>query len=146
MKIPNPALIKEFSQPGPCQVCKVHCQKREAHHLWHRTPEITIRINVIALGSTPLFCCSCHTDVGTGKIPFNQTLEIVAAREHTSTEAITEVMNLFRRLVKPTEMELLEGLESLLPTAKALAIRELMEAGVVRWVRRKVTPVLEMIS
>jgi hypothetical protein len=129
MKILNPALRKEFAQPGRCELCSLYCKKREGHHLWHRTPEITIRINLIALGSTRLFCCRCHRKIGVGQIPVSRVLETVAIRENCWPEEITEIMHWMRRLVKPTPGELATALEELSDGARAIAVRELAETS-----------------
>jgi hypothetical protein len=128
MKITNRKLRKEFAVPGSCEVCNRWCRKREGHHLWHRTPEITIRVNLISLGSTPLFCCSCHWDIGNGKIPASRVLSIVAVRENCLPEEIAEVMAWMRRLVKPTAAQVENAMEELSPPARLIALKELAEA------------------
>ncbi len=65
---------------------------------------IDLRINVISLGST--------------------------TRENTTAEAITEAMDLLRRLVNPTTEELKRGLAELGSVAGILLVRELKFAGV----------------
>jgi hypothetical protein len=129
MKITNRKLRKEFAQPGHCEICNVWCRKREGHHLWHRTPELTIRINLISLGSTQLFCCPCHHDIGIGKIPASRVMEIVAAREKCNPEDIREVLYWMRRLIKPTARQLEIALEDLSEAARMIALKELAEAG-----------------
>jgi hypothetical protein len=91
-------------------------------------PEVTIRVNLISLGSAPLFCCSCHTDIGNGKIARQEVLLKVPAREGCRPEDITACMDLFRRLVRPTPAQLQRALEELGPAARVLAERELREA------------------
>lgn len=61
MKIENSELLEEFRKPGPCEVCRKPCLVREAHHIWHRTPTLDVRINLVALGSTLGFECPCHS-------------------------------------------------------------------------------------
>jgi hypothetical protein len=128
MKITNRRLCREFALPGRCEVCDRWCKKREGHHLLHRTPEISIRVNLISLGSTPLFCCPCHRDVGNGKIPAERVLSIVAIREKCRAEDIREVMAWMRRLVKPTASQVENALEELSPRARLIALKELAEA------------------
>jgi hypothetical protein len=128
MKITNRRLCREFALPGRCEVCDRWCKKREGHHLLHRTPEISIRVNLISLGSTPLFCCPCHRDVGNGKIPAERVLSIVAIREKCRAEDIREVMAWLRRLVKPTAAQVENALEELSPGARLIAVKEMAEA------------------
>ncbi len=128
MKILNPALRQEFARPGRCEICQRWCQKREGHHLWHRVPEVSIRINLISLGSSRLFCCTCHTEIGDGKIPASNVLAIVAARENCRPEDITEIMHWMRRHVRPTPGQLEEALGELSEGARGIAVKELAEA------------------
>ena len=129
MKILNPALRKEFAAPGRCKICHCWCKKREGHHLWHRTPEITIRINLIAVGSSrkPFTCC-CHFDIHNGKIPRSRVLSIVAQREKCLPENIVEILQMMRKCVKPTTSQLEIALNGLSPPARAIALKELAEA------------------
>ena len=129
MKILNHDLRKEFAAPGRCEICQRWCRKREGHHLWHRVPEISIRINLISLGSSRLFCCPCHTQIGAGTIPASRVLSIVAARENCRPEEITEILHWIRRWVKPTAVQLEAALEELSPQAKLIAVKELAEAN-----------------
>jgi hypothetical protein len=128
MKILNKALRREFAQPGRCELCNRWCKKREGHHLWHRVPEISIRINLISLGSTLWFACHCHRKIGDGHILASRVLEIVALREHCRPEEITEVMHWMRRLVKPTPGQLEAALKELSVGARAIAVKEMAEA------------------
>jgi hypothetical protein len=128
--IRNRKLRKEFALPGRCEWCQRFCVKREPHHLRTRTPELTIRINLFSVGNSPLFFCSCHTLIGAGKIPASEVLKRVATRENVRPSEITDVMNLFRRLVRPTRSQLVIGLGELGTMARVLAIRELREAKV----------------
>ena len=89
MKILNKKLRQEFARSGCCEWCNRWCVKREGHHVRTRTPEITIRINLFSVGSTRLRCCSCHTDIGNGKIPRREVLKRVAIREKVRPEDIT---------------------------------------------------------
>lgn len=125
--IKNSRLLAEFRIAGRCEWCGRWCVKREPHHLRTRTPELTIRINLFSVGSTPFFCCSCHTDIGNGLIDRKEVLQLVAVREHCTTGEITMVMDLFRRLIRPTPSELQAGLEGLEPSARMLAERSLAE-------------------
>ena len=128
MKILNRALRKEFAAPGRCELCHRWCKKREGHHLWHRTPEISIRINMISVGSSRPFSCRCHFDIHNGKIPGSRVLAIVALRDKCLSENITEILEWMRRWVKPSTAQLMIALEELSPVAKVIAMRELAEA------------------
>jgi hypothetical protein len=133
MKITNASLIKEFAQPGFCEWCGRSCVKREGHHLRTRNPEITVRINLIALGSSRYkgyALCPCHRSIHDGKISRASILERVAIREGVTVELIEEVMNFFQRVIRPTSVQLERSLFELGPSAYFLAERELREAGI----------------
>jgi len=130
MKIANKhtaLILAEFRAPGVCELCHVACLQREPHHLWTRTPEVSIRINLIATGHFYGIACQCHRLIHDGKIAKKGVLEVVAARERCIPEDITEVIEWMRRLVKPTELQLFMALSELSTSARKLAERELLE-------------------
>ena len=131
IKIVNKKLWQEFQQPGRCEYCGLQCSKREPHHYLSRTPEITVRINLLSVGSTELFQCECHNKIHAGTITRDQVLAKIAARETVDPEVIKEVLLMFRRLVKTTEKELGLELSFLSFDARLLAERELHEAGII---------------
>ena len=133
MKIPNRPLRREFALPGYCELCGRFCQKREGHHLWRRTPELSIRINLISLGSSKLFRCTCHKEIHDGNLPSGRVLLVVAQRENCRIEDITEIMHWMRRLVRPTIGQLTRAIEELSPVARLIAVKELKEAKVAMW-------------
>jgi hypothetical protein len=74
MKILNAKLLKEFRQPGYCELCHLYVKVREPHHLRAKgmggNGAIEIRINLIALGGSyklfdgrRRFSCQCHHDI-----------------------------------------------------------------------------------
>ena len=140
MKIPNPTLLDEFRHPGPCELCRRWAAVREPHHLRSKGMggcPIDIRINLISLGGTTLlddgrrrFSCPCHRRYHDGNISAASVLGVVAAREQTTCEVITEVMDWMRRVVKPTPHELARRLAELSGPAQVVAKRELVEAGI----------------
>lgn len=141
VKIPRPKLLKQFQGPGYCELCGLYAAVREPHHLWRKGHggggTLDIRINLISLGGSCLlpsgrrrFSCFCHDRIHNGKIAPAHVLAIVAAREGTTPETITEVMDLFRRLIRPSPADLRAGLAELSPSAEQLARRELTEAGI----------------
>ena len=134
MKIICETTLDLFRAPGLCEVCRQGCTAREAHHLRAKgsggAGRLDLRINLIATGSTLAWQCQCHTEIHDGKIPRNQLLEMVAAREKARPEDITAVLDLLRRLMKPSASELAEAVHALTTDARLLAIRELQEAGV----------------
>lgn len=135
MKIANKKLWAEFQKPGLCELCKKPCMLREPHHYFSRTPEITVRIGLISVGSTLRFECDCHAKCHSGRITRNELLAHVAAREKLRVDDVESVLLLFRRLIKPTQAELVAALEELNLTAKQLAVRELKETPKFRkWV------------
>lgn len=128
MKILNPLLRRSFAEPGLCELCGKSCTRREGHHLWTCTPEITIRINLISVGSSQYFQCRCHSLAHNGKIPRNAVIERVAMRERCCPEDLVIVMEFLRRTIKPTRTQLEAALSSLPVGAFILAKRELTEA------------------
>ena len=95
-----PPCAKNFAKEGRCELCQRFCKKREAHHLWHRTPDITIRINWISVGSSKKpFACCCHFDIHNGEIPRSVIVFFVALREKCLPENITEILEWMRRWV-----------------------------------------------
>ncbi len=128
MKILNRNLRREFAQPGCCELCGEPCVIREGHHLLSCTPELTVRINLISLGSTPGFQCACHSLAHAGKVSKYVIRELVAMREGVSVEDIVAVMEFFRRMNKPTKLQLTTAAHELPVGAFLLAKRELTEA------------------
>jgi hypothetical protein len=115
-----------------CENCGTKVQRCEPHHLRAKgmggNGILEVRINLIALGSQKLFSCQCHRNLHDGLIDPRRLLRIVAIRERLRVEEIVEVLDLFRRLVKPTQRELELGLASLSLAGMKLAQRELSEA------------------
>ena len=139
MKILNARLLKEFRMPGYCELCGFYFAKRQPHHLWRRTPELSIRINLIALGGIlklpdgrERFLCRCHRKIHDGVISAERVLAIVALRERCTAEEIEEVMQSMRRTIKPTCGQLEIALGELSVGAKVIALRELAEVPVRR--------------
>lgn len=140
MKIENESLLREFRTPGKCELCGQWFKLREAHHLRTKgfggNGELTVRINLVCVGSSlrtnsgrAFPSCKCHRLAQSGKIPMADVLKIVAERETCTVEEITEVMDWMRRIVKPTAFQLHVALDELSPGARALAEKELIEAG-----------------
>lgn len=136
MKIISETTLDLYRGPGRCEWCKKPCSKREPHHLRCRgqgsSKRIDIPINLIALGSTLLFQCSCHTKIGAANIKAFEVLAVVAAREDTTPEAITEVMDLIIRLPKDASENVIrreiEKLEDVF--VRILATSQLERSGV----------------
>lgn len=137
MKIINPQLRREYSEPGNCEFCGLWRRVREGHHLYAVGSggggRLDIRINMIALGSSQsgaFMRCSCHGKIHNDLGELNpKALAIVAEREGTDPETIEAVIWFMQRLTKPTTNDLLAGLETLPVAVKKLAERELKEAG-----------------
>lgn len=126
-------LRREFAKPGCCELCGKPCQEREGHHVWHKGSGgggvLDFRINLISVGgSNPFPACPCHDWCEAERIPRMQVIEKISAREHCIPEDLVSVMDLFRRLIKPTKLQLLSALGELGDKAKKLAMRELGEA------------------
>lgn len=139
MMVRNRKLLKEFRTPGFCECCSFYMAKREPHHLRSKgmggNGVLDIRINLISLGGIvklpddrERFLCRCHRLIHDAEISALCVLEIVAMREKTTPEVITEVMDWMRRLVRPTPRQVQVALEELSPPASLIAIKELREA------------------
>jgi len=131
MRILNRELQREFATPGRCELCGVMCAAREGHHLRSRSPEITVRINLISLGSSAQFQCKCHHDIhwnGRGKA---DCVVKVCVREKCTLGDRDRVMELIWRAPKASprawfEAEATEWSRS----ALALLRRTLDEANI----------------
>lgn len=141
MKIMNSKLLKEFRRAGFCEWCNCYCLVREPHHL--RTKgfgggsTLDVRINLISLGGSKKlpdgrrrFFCRCHTSLQGDAHRAQEVLSIVALREKVRPEEITEVMDWLRRLIRPTETQLMRAMEELTPAGRVIALKELNEAGI----------------
>ncbi len=136
MKIVRPKTLDLYRGPGRCEWCKKPCSKREPHHLRCRgtnsSKQVDIPINLIALGSTPLFACSCHTKIGDGNIKASDVLALVAEREGTTPEAITEVMDLIIRLPKGSSKSTIRlACAELSIVPHTLALQQFQRAGII---------------
>lgn len=135
MLIENENLLDEFRKPGHCELCGKLCGVREPHHVRTKGAcggSLDVRINILTVGSSTFakhYYCPCHRLAQEYKIPVGQVLAVIADREHCKVEEITEVMDLFVRLIRPTELQLLESLADLSDGGLRLAVRELREAG-----------------
>lgn len=102
MKVIDKKLLAEFRTPGPCEFCGIYCKVREPAHIYSvGAGRLDIRENLVALGSTRLFLCTCHSDSHAGCRPTRiDLLEIAARREGTTPEEITEKVYRLRRETK----------------------------------------------
>ena len=140
MLIVNEPLLEEFRTSGRCELCNRWALIREPHHLrckgFGGADRQDLRINLISLGGSIAkrhafrrFFCNCHKQAQEHKIPADHVLSIVSIRECVHPSEITEVMDLLRRLLRPTESELRTSLLELSSGAMTLAVKELTEAG-----------------
>ena len=102
MRVIDASLIAAFRSPGRCEHCGKWCQVREGAHIFARQRgnggQVDIKENLVALGSTPMFQCPCHTRSGDGHEPTRATLLTIAAkREKTTAEAIEALVYYWRR-------------------------------------------------
>lgn len=132
MIIKNAKLWSHFQEAGECEICGEYFAKCEPHHHLSRTPELTIRCNLLRCGSSrPFPLCECHSRIEAGKVPPNVVLEKIAAREKQKVDDIETVLFLFRRLIKPTQSQLVKAVNELAQeSARKLAFREIDEAGI----------------
>ena len=96
MKIPDTDILALFRGSGKCEMCGKQCRQREPSHLWGKGHgggfTLNIRINLMAMGSTPNFCCQCHNEHHQGKIGVAEMVEKVAKREKETEDDITDVI------------------------------------------------------
>ena len=98
MKIIDKALLSLFGLGVWCAYCGKRAPGLDPHHLWAKGlgagSRLDISINLIGLDRR------CHTLVHAGKIKKAALLAIVAKREGTTPEAITDEINRLLRLPK----------------------------------------------
>jgi hypothetical protein len=94
-------LLDEFRAPGPCEWCGKPCLRREPHHIFARGMggggRLDIRCNLVSLGSTILWECTCHQAAHAGAILRLQLLLVVGQRECCLVSDIEEEVWLLRR-------------------------------------------------
>lgn len=136
MRINLPDRRKEYRTPGLCEVCRKPCRAKECVHIFSvGAGRLDIRCNMVSCGSTPGFCCDCHSSnhqKTNGKIVIQeQLLEISAKREKCKAEDIEPVIWFIRRLdqYSPPEVIMCRAECELSLSQQALAIKELREAG-----------------
>ncbi len=105
MLVRDEELLKLLRQPGKCELCDQFCRVREPAHIFPRGARSWKRIdlpwNLLALGSTPNFQCSCHSMIHNGKISLGEQLAVVCRREGVTPEWIrAEHARLLRELGK----------------------------------------------
>jgi hypothetical protein len=102
MVIIDESLLDEFRTAGPCEWCGKHCQAREPHHIFARGMggggRLDIRNNLVALGSSRWFECSCHQAAHAGVISRLQLLAVVGHREQCLVADIEEEVWQLRRI------------------------------------------------
>lgn len=133
MIIKNPSLLAEYRIAGRCGYCNRHCRVREAAHLLSTgAGGSDLRCNLIALGSTLHWCCTCHSMQHSGHSPTPaELLDKVAEREKVSAETIKDVWYFIARLDKDAPTHRIEEalLVELTGDARRIARRELTESG-----------------
>jgi len=104
MKILDEALLDEFRTVGRCDVCGRSCLFREPHHIWARGMggggRLDVRINLLAVGQSRTYQCSCHGLIHNGAINRDDLLLIVARREKTTPDDITTEIRRLQRANK----------------------------------------------
>lgn len=127
-----------FRTPGRCAWCGKSCRLREPAHIFAcgmgSGKRLDIRVNLVALGSTLAYECSCHTKHHNGQKPTHaDLLEIAARREQTTPEDIVRVVYLLLYLPKqPAARDIREAEErfSFTVSETALLWKTLGEAGI----------------
>jgi hypothetical protein len=117
MKIINKDLIRAFREPGNCEFCGRYCKAREAHH-WQPKGmgngcQLDVRFNLICVGSTPLWQCTCHTQMESGEIYRRDVLAKIAALNGLLQDQVERAIFILVRLPKNTPLEDAERLVSL---------------------------------
>lgn len=134
MKIIDKELLRQYRTPGRCEFCKRYCRVREPHHLeatgMGGGKRLDIPCNLIALGSSLGFQCTCHHDLHVGHISPEDMLAVVAVREGVMQDSILAVRWFLMRLPKDaTDGEIEYASSELTDEAKALLWRSLDSRG-----------------
>jgi hypothetical protein len=109
VKIISEPTLDLFRASGPCEWCRRYCRRREPHHLACRGmgggARLDIPCNLIALGSTRNWDCTCHEKIQRGRIDSADVLALVARREGVTAEDVVAVRSLIWRLDKDASRE-----------------------------------------
>lgn len=123
MLIVNKKVVQSIRSAGRCSWCGE--PGNHVHHLRSKgAGQLDVRINLA------LLCHVCHGDAHAGALRRCDLLAVVAAREKALQSDITRVMDMFRRLIKPSSAQLSRELALLPRSTRELAERELREAGI----------------
>jgi hypothetical protein len=133
LRIVDNNMLKRFRGPGLCELCGKPCSAREPHHVIAKGMgggrQLDIRINLVAVGSTPGFECECHSRAD-AKAEQARCRQIIARREKTTVEAIEEACDLILRLDKHASRFTIDNeVAQLSEAAHWLAVEALEEAG-----------------
>ena len=113
MRIIDDDLLDRFRSAGRCEICRKQCKQREPHH--HRRKgfgsgaRLDVAINLVALGSSALFCCGCHGSIHAGEIPNEAVLAAIAKREKERPQDIEEALFILERLPKNASLETIKA-------------------------------------
>jgi hypothetical protein len=129
MLIINEATLDIFRSAGRCSWCRKY-GPTDPHHLSAKgmasSKRLDIAINLCSL------CRRCHSDLHAGAIGPYDLLAIVAQRENTRQDYITEAVWTLNRLPKrPTVADLAKERRQIKPEAWALVLGALWDAGLV---------------
>lgn len=102
MLIISEKTLAMFRVAGRCEFCLRWCTRREPAHIFSRgTGQIDIPENLVSLGSTLGFQCTCHALNHSGHHPDRaDLLDIAATRHGVAGTAIQEAVWRIRRLPK----------------------------------------------
>ena len=117
MKILNQRTLDEFRTRGPCSWCARVCRVREPHHWYPKgmgnSSQLDVQFNLIAVGSSQLFQCDCHTRMESGEIYRGDVLAKIAALNGLLQDPLERAIYLLVRLDKSTPLLEAERLVSL---------------------------------
>lgn len=125
MRVVNEQLKASLRGPGRCEHCHKHCRVREAAHVFAKGmgagKQLDIRINLLSVGSTLAFQCTCHT--ASHIDPEIDFLSVVAKRERELPGDIRDVIYWLRALPKnPSERQVEVSLMNWEFTSTGLAL------------------------
>jgi type II secretory ATPase GspE/PulE/Tfp pilus assembly ATPase PilB-like protein len=129
MLIINEAALDRFRAGRSCEWCRKPAPT-DPHHLSAKgmasSKRLDIAINLCSL------CRRCHSDLHAGAIGPYDLLAIVAQRENTRQDYITEAIYVLNRLPKsPTVADLAKEQRRIKPETWALVLGALWDAGLV---------------
>lgn len=132
MRYENEKTLDLFRGPGTCEWCLRFCPVREPAHIFARGMggggRLDVRINLVALGSTKLFACPCHTNNHSGHEPTqNDLIFIVARRERVNPVDLKDALIALRWFRTDASKQWLESQAAALSKGTEKIVRKALQ-------------------